>query len=206
VSQNRRQHLHGYIRVFFMVPGLNALFLLIALFASFLPSDRIIHRIEEAFSTGELVEQDYLKYDARRGFHQYNDCMILQMMSNPDSSRVGRGLGPWLRMADHSATEISRTLRELVVEKRNPQAYVSFRYTRYWHGYIPILSVLLMFLDIPSLRELLRITVYVAAALPLMSAFREKRFFFLAGPISLAGILFWGLPYYGQECELTPVN
>jgi hypothetical protein len=201
MNQFRRPHLqqfHGYIRLFLVVLGLNALFALIALSASFLPSNLIIRRVKEAFSRGELVERDYLKYDSRRGFHQYNDCNILQMMANPDSSRVGRALGPWLHMADGSATETCRTLRELIVEGRDAQTYVSSRYTRYWHGYIPVLSVLLMFLDISSVREILRIMVYMAAALPLLSSFREKRFLFLTGPVSITGICFWSLPYYGQ--------
>lgn len=188
----------GFLRVFFRVLGLNALFVLIALSASFLPSNLIIRRVEKAFSTGELVERDYLKYDSRRGFHQYNDCIILQMMANPDSSRAGRALGPWLHMADASATETCRTLRELIVEGSDPQAYVSSRYTRYWHGYIPILSVLLMFLDISSVRDILRITVYMAAALPLLASLREKRLLILTGPLCIAGIFFWSLPYFGQ--------
>ena len=158
----------------------------------------MINRIQKAFATGELIERDYLKYDTQRGFHQYNDCNILQMMTNQDSSQVGRALGPWLHMADASATEACRTLRELVVEGRDPEAYVSSRYTRYWHGYIPILSALLIFLEISAVRVILRIAVYMAVLLPLSSSLREKRFFLLTVPVSISGMFFWGLPYFGQ--------
>src|SRR5262245_49541953 len=132
-------------RAFLLVLLLNVAFPMLLLLSSFMPSKVIVARIQQAFSTGELVEDDYLPYDVHRGFHQYNDCNILQMMSNEDASLVAHALGPWLHMSDYSATEACRTLRELVVDGRDPGAFVSSRYTRYWHGYIPILSMLLMF-------------------------------------------------------------
>jgi len=187
-----------WLRSFVLVLLLNIAFAILLLLSSLMPSDVIVDRIQHAFSTGELVENDYLPYDVHRGFHQYNDCNILQMMTNQDSSLVAHALGPWLHMADSSATEACRTLRELVVDRRDPGIFVSSRYTRYWHGYIPILSMLLMFLKLSTLRAILRISVYAAILLLLLSSIREKRFLFLTGPVFISGAFFWGLPYFGQ--------
>ena len=119
-------------------------------------------------------------------------------MTNQDSSPVAHALGPWLYMADSSATEACRSLRELVVDGRDPEAFISSRYTRYWHGYIPIFAVLLMFVEISTLREVLRIAVYTTLLLLLLSNIREKGFLSLTGPVFVSGAFFWGLPYFGQ--------
>ena len=92
-----------WLRAFVLVLLLNVAFPVSLLLSSLVPSEVIIARIQQAFSKGELVENDYLPYDVYRGFHQYNDCNILQMMTNQDSSLVAHALGPWLHMADSSA-------------------------------------------------------------------------------------------------------
>jgi hypothetical protein len=188
----------SWLQALALVLVLNAAFPILLLFSNLIPSRVIVDRIYRAFATGELTENDYLPYDIRRGFHQYNDCNILQMMTNQDSSQMARALGPWLHMADSSATEACRTLRELVVDGRDPETFISSRYTRYWHGYIPILSMLLLFLEISTMRTVLQIAVFTAVLLPLLSSIREKRFISLTGPIAITGAFFWGLPYFGQ--------
>jgi hypothetical protein len=177
-------------RAFVLVLLLNAAFPILLLLSSLMPSEVIGDRIQQAFLTGELIAIDYLQYDIDRGFHQYNDCNILQMMTNGDSSPVAHALGPWLYMADSSATEACRSLRELVVDGRDPEAFISSRYTRYWHGYIPILAVLLMFVEISTLREILRLAVYTTLLLLLFSTIREKRFLSLTGPVFVSGAFF----------------
>ena len=187
-----------WLHSFVLVLVLNAAFLILLLLYSLLPSEVIVDRIQKAFSTGELVANDYLQYDVHRGFHQYNDCNLLQMMTNQDASPVASALGPWLYLVDASATEACRSLRELVVDGTDPETFISSRYTRYWHGYIPILAGLLMFLEISTLREILRITVYTTVLLLLLSSIREIRFLFFTAPVFVAGAFFWGLPYFGQ--------
>lgn len=195
---------YSWPRAFVPVLVLNVMFPMLLLSYGFMPSEVIADRIQQAFSTGELVENDYLPYDIRRGVYQYNDCNILQMMTNEDSSLVTHALGPWLHMADSSAAEACRTLRELVVDGRNPEEFVSSRYTRYWHGYLPIHSVLLMFVELSTLRVILRIAVYAGLVLLILSSFREKRFLLFTGPVSISGALFWGLPYFGPGMSHAP--
>lgn len=200
LSQEIRVWRHTFVFLFV----LNFAFLVLLFFSTLMPSTVIAKRIKRAIETKELVESDYLQYDVHRGWHQYNDCNILQMMINPDSSWAGQALGPWLYMADSSATEACRTLRELVVDKQNTTSFVSSRYTRYWHGYIPIISVLLMFLEISTLRMILRVAVYSAVLLLLLSAIRERLFLLLTAPVAIAGVFFWGLPYFGQGMSHAP--
>ena len=192
-----RQH-HVWLHTSVLILILNIVFAILLLFSILVPPGVISNRIQHAFESGELTESDYLKYDIHRGFHQYNDCNILQMMTNKDSSPVEDALGPWFYMPDDSATEACRTLRELVVDGKSPETLVSSRYTRYWHGYIPILSALLVFLEISTVRMMLRVAVYAAVLFLLMSSFREKCFLLLTAPVFIAGVFFWGLPYFGQ--------
>lgn len=187
-----------WLSAFTVVLVLNLVFPLLLLFSSLLPSEVIVGRIQHAFATGELVENDYLPYNVQQGFHQYNDCNILQIMTNQDTSQMASALGPWLYLPHSSATETCRTLRELIVDGQDSDTYLASRYTRYWHGYIPILSVFLMFLEISSLRMILRIAVYMAVLLLLLSSIREKRLLALTGPVFISGTFFWGLPYFGQ--------
>ena len=36
-----------------------------------------------AFESGYLVQTDYLGFDSRKGWSQFMDCLILQMVTNP---------------------------------------------------------------------------------------------------------------------------
>src|SRR5687768_16488566 len=51
-------------------------------------------RIRTAFETRELGTTDYLPFDSRRGWHQYDDCTVLQMLSNRNPSRLVQALAP----------------------------------------------------------------------------------------------------------------
>jgi hypothetical protein len=165
---------------------------------NFVPQETVVGRVLDAFAAGDLIEQDYIAYDTKRGWHQYNDCNILQMISNQDSAAAGRALGPWLYMADWSALGACRTLRELVTNERHPISFVSQRYTRYWHGYIPAISGLMTVLEISTIRSVMRASVYAAVVLLMLVGVWDRRFFPLTFAVASGGALFWGLPYFGQ--------
>jgi hypothetical protein len=194
---------HIWLRTIVLLVSINSLFFLLSFSVNMTPAPVISDRIRRAFERGDLVESDYLPYDVHRGFHQYNDCNILQMITNSDTSLAGRSLGPWLHLADLSAEEACTTLRELVVDGRDPATLISSRYTRYWHGYIPIISVLLTFFEISASRTILRIMVYSGVLLLLLSGAREGRLLLLTVPVAASGLFFWGLPYFGQGMSHT---
>ncbi len=183
---------------------LNFAFLAISFSATLVPQVTIAERVRQAFASGELGESDYLRYDANRGSHQYNDCNILQMMSNPDASRAGRAWGPWIHYRNSSASDACATLRALVVDGRNRAEFLSERHTRYWHGYIPVLSALLFVTDISSARRLLQASTYASVLILLLAGFRQRRFLPLTGAVAFGGLFFWGLPYFGQGFSHAP--
>jgi hypothetical protein len=176
----------------------NAAFLVLSFAAQLLPQEKLRQRVRDAFAAGDLVEQDYLPFDARRGFHQYNDCNILQMLTNDDDSSAGRAFGPWLRHAEFPVLDACQTLRALVVDERDPESLVSQRYTRYWHGYLPATGFLLMFLSLGGVRLLLLVITHAAALSVVVAGLWRPRFLPLALPIGMLGAFAWGLPYFGQ--------
>jgi hypothetical protein len=194
LSRGYRPWLHAIV----LSLVLNGIFLALAFSTNLIPRDIIADRVRQAFASSELIERDYLPYDSHRGWHQYNDCTILQMMTNPDYSIVGRALGPWLYLDDSSGVEACRTLRELLVDGRDSATLASARYTRYWHGYIPVASALLIILDISTVRAVLRAAAYTSVLFLLLAGVREQHFLPLTVAVAVAGILFWGLPYFGQ--------
>jgi hypothetical protein len=196
--------LRAWRRATLLVVAMNGLFLLPGLFATAVPQGTVERRVRRAFATGELGDRDYLPYDARRGWHQYNDCNILQMLSNPDDSLAGRAWGPWLHLADADDAQACATLRRLVVDGGDLHGLVSSRYARYWHGYMPPVAVLLVVLDVAQVRELFRVAVFAAVLSLALAGYRRKAFMPLTASVALGGLLFWGVPYYGLGFSHAP--
>jgi hypothetical protein len=176
---------------------INTVFLGVSFTSVLVSQEKIIERIRYAFETGELIEDDYFRYDPVLGRFQYNDCNILQMITNEDSSITGRALGPWLH-TNKEADDVCHILHELIVDGRNPTTLFSHRYTRYWHGYIPVISALLTFLEISTVRTVLRGFVFISVLILFIVSVWKRYFFPLTGVVAIMGLFFWGLPYFGQ--------
>ena len=93
--------------------------------------DVIIARVRAAFERGELGIADYLFFDTRRGWHQYNDCTVLQMLANRDSSRLKRALAPKVFYRNENWDDQCAVLRAVVVEGVDPNTLLLDRYARY---------------------------------------------------------------------------
>jgi hypothetical protein len=183
----------------------NALFLLLALWAARLPREPLQDRVRDAFGSGELIETDWPGLDARRGFNQYHDCSVLQMVTNRDALVWAAAVGPL--MYNRSKGEIDRcaTLRTLVTEGPETRPYLTYRYTRYWHGYVPLAAALLSVFQLSQIRLLLMLTLYAGLVLLLPAAgMRERRLLAVAASIALAGVLFWSVPYFGKSLTHGP--
>lgn len=185
---------------------LNLLFLGLGLGTTSLPREPIRDRIRQAFAEGALVQEDYLPFDGRRGWHQYNDCVILQMLTNPVEPTLADALGPTSHSLDTTYSQKCVTLHRLVVERGDPSGMVSSRYTRYWHGTMPVAGGLLLAMDMESSRNVLKAAAYSALFLLLGLAL-----FSTGGPprwvgvsTGVVGLLFWGLPYFGQGFSHAP--
>lgn len=184
----------------------NALFLGLMLITPYEP-DRVGDRIRAAFASGDLGLDEYRRHDIRRGWHQYNDCAVLQLLSAPDSSRLARSLAPhwsFLR-ADVSENMSCGTLEALMVEGASRDTMTNYRYTRYWHGYMVPVGFGLHAMRLVDLRRLLLITVCTGIVVLAGAALR-------AGPhtrrtgLAIAGTaaLCWGVPYFGPGLSHGP--
>ena len=184
----------------------NVLFVVLLLLAPHDPN-RVASRVRTAFATGDLGTVEYLKGDIRRGWHQYNDCSVLQMLSDHDSSRVAQSLAP--RMAflrtDPDGNLSCAALRAIALGGVSQDSMAPFRYARYWHGYMIPVAVALEGMELAALRRLLLIAVYAAIALLAIAAFRSSPYTRRTG-LAIAGTaaLFWAAPYFAPSLTHGP--
>ncbi|HKY60754.1 MAG TPA: hypothetical protein VJP59_07055 [Gemmatimonadota bacterium] len=182
------------------------LFLGLGLATTSLPREPFRERIRQAFADGALVEEDWLPFDAWRGSHQYDECVIFQMLANPAELGLADALGPTAYSLDETYSQKCLTLHRLVVERVDPSVMLSSRYTRYWHGTMPVAAGLLLAMDLESSRKVLKAAAYGALllllGLALLSTTGPPRW--VGSSAALCGLLFWGLPYFGQAFSRAP--
>jgi len=194
-----------WLRAFVLVVLANAVFLLLALWVALLPREPLVERIQEAFASGELIENDWPGLESRRGFNQYLDCSILQMISNRDDNVWANAAAPLIYNRNRGEIDRCAVLRRLVNEGPNAAPYLVYRYTRYWHGYNPASAALVWVFDHRHVRMALKISVYSALVLlGLAAGTRSLGLFTVAGGITVTGVLFWALPYFGQSLSQAP--
>jgi len=194
-----------WVRALACVALANGVFLLLALWAAGLPREPLRERIRAAFATGELIDNDWPWLEPHRGFNQYHDCSVLQMISNSDDRLWANAIAPLIYNRNRGETDRCATLRTLVTEGPNTAPYLIYRYTRYWHGYNPVAAALLWAFDLHRVRLLLKIGVYGALGLLFVAAGRRQRTLLaLAGSIAVTGALFWAVPYFGQSLTHGP--
>lgn len=190
----------AWLAVVGVVLLLNAVFLGLAIVTAWLPRERFRERVREAFEAGELMDQDYIRFDARRGHHQYVECRILQMLTNERTPSVAEAVAPWLHVRDSTYTGYCRTLHELVVANADPAVFrASFPHTRYWHGYLPVAALALAALDLGTARLTLQALAYGSLLLLLSVSLRSRGLSRVVGVcVAVSGLTFWALPYFGQ--------
>jgi hypothetical protein len=202
---NRTHAWRPWMKASALVVLVNAAFLLLALWVAHLPREPLVARIRDAFASGELIENDWPWLESRRGFNQYLDCSILQMISNRDDHLWANAVAPLIYDRNRGETDRCATLHRLVDEGPNAAPYRVYRYTRYWHGYNPVTAALLWILDLGRVRTLLKITVYGALILLCVAAgTRQRGLAAIAAGITVTGLLFWALPYFGQSLSQAP--
>lgn len=185
--------------------ALNILYFLALLASAYAPPARMIANVERSFATGDLLDQDYLVDDWRRGLNQYNDCMVIQLAINPRSSPIEKALAPVAYVSDDSYSDVCSSLRRILDPSTDKSNLYSDRYARYWHGYVPVTVGLLSLADISVARVALRAFVFAALLSLLVAALGAagslRRF---GVSVAIAGALFWGLVYYGQALSYAP--
>jgi hypothetical protein len=180
---------------------LNGLFLILSLYSALLPDSRVASVARQAFETGALTtDSNNLPRDSERGYHQYNDCFIIQLIVN-DTTVLDDALAPVLMDTDDSWTSPCKVLRTILFKgKDDPTLKYRFFYTRYWHGHVPIAASLLSIVDLQSARKILKFLVYLSVVLVAFSTAGAPGELRVLG-YSITGVaaVFWALPYFGQS-------
>ena len=191
------------LRAAAVVLGLNALFLAVMLLASMVPAEGLRERALQAFDDGSLSTQDRRRFDSRIGWHQYNDCMILQMISNDDRV-LAKSLGPLVYYPE-DFRGFCRAFSSLLQQELAAEELDSFRYTRYWHGHNALTAALLYGLEFATVRHILRAAAYLSLLVLALFALRsEPRLRTMGLILAFFGAAFWGLPYFGQSPSHGP--
>lgn len=186
------------------VAALNLLFLAAAFCAASTSPATAVQAVRKAFATGELADRDYLKTDWHRGKNPYNDCVVLQLIINPRESLAQKALAPIFYVSDGANPDVCRSLRRLA-SGGDPASMFGDSYSRYWHGYVPLTQVMLAFTDVETARQALRLLTIAALLLLGAVAARAGGATRIAGlSVCVTGLLFWGLPFYGQGLSFAP--
>jgi hypothetical protein len=169
-------------------------------------SGRIAARVRTAFATGELAMKDYRPFDARRGFHQYNDCSVLQMLTNKDSSSLlERALAPLIYYESEERNAQCSVLHALVVKGVDPTSLFVMRYTRYWHGPNVVAAVALRGLELKNARRMFAGAVWMAIGLLALAAAHTGSHGRLTGlVISFVAATVWAVPYFAPGLSDGP--
>jgi hypothetical protein len=199
-----RPGLRPWLHATAVVGLVNGVFLLLALWAAGLPRDPFGAKIERAFASGELIENDWPWLDGRRGFNQYHDCSILQMISNRDAPVWLAAVGPVIYNRGWGETERCATLRVLLREGPDTQPYIVYRYTRYWHGYIPVTAALLSVFELREVRRVLEFSIYGMLVLLVAAGRHRRKLLAVAAAIGATGIAFWSVRYFGKSLTHGP--
>ena len=198
-----RSRVRPWLVAITLVFGLNILFLLALLLAAAVPAEHLRERVVEAFDSGALSERDRLPFDTRIGWHQYNDCLILQMVAN-EGAAVPKALGPTVYYPGNFR-HLCLTVSGLVRGELSPAAMDRFRYTRYWHGHNAVTGLALAVWQFATVRNIFRAAAYLSLLLLALVAWQSGPGLRMFGfTVALFGLLFWGLPYYAQSPSHGP--
>ena len=185
------------LRAAVVVLVLNGLFLLLVVLAVPDESPATRARVRAAFHTGDLAHEDYLLFDSRRGFFQYNDCNVLQMIANAGSSRLERAISPVVYSANDDWTDQCAVLDRVIAQDSAVDGLIENRYSRYWHGYNAGVATALRWMELRTLRRTLVAAVWLSLAALTLLMFRSgagsRR---IGGGIALAAGAFWAVPYF----------
>ena len=183
-------------RAVVVVALLNAVFLLLVLVAQVEPS-LVRARVRAAFQDGDLVHEDYLLFDSRRGYFQYNDCNVLQMIVNAGSSRLDRAISPVVYRANKDWTDQCAVLHRVIEQDSALPGLIENRYSRYWHGYNAGVAAGLRWMELRTLRRTLVAAVWLSlAALTLLLLRSGRGSRRVAAGIGVAAGIFWAVPYF----------
>jgi hypothetical protein len=184
----------------------NALFLALVYLAAG-HSALIVQRTRQAFESGQLGFVDYLLFDRQRGYMQYDDCNIMQMLANENPSRLHQALSPIVYTANEDWTDQCAVLHALLVRGAEPARFIPHRYSRYWRGYVAPVVLGLQLMSLGQLRQVLVGAVWTGILLlAWVSARRGPHVRWTGAAIALTAALFWAVPFYSPGFVEGPAD
>lgn len=111
--------------------------------------------IAQAFTTGVLQDEDYLRGNTDLGWHQYNDCLILWQAVDQRAPVAQLTISPLSAMLPPIGTRCSG-LRDFVVDGATPAPMF---YHRYIHGHTTLARFLLPIMSVEAIRNLYQTTL-----------------------------------------------
>lgn len=185
----------------------NIAFLGIHLAARLLPVELIRDRVARALERGDILTdtQQFVVFDSTRGVEPWGDANTLRMA-------IYRGTSAWrdafaprlLTPADGVERHPTQELRGAIF---GGMAFdpASGYYHRYWHGNVPVASVLLFLLDVREARLILmQASYFLFMLLAFAGARAGGRAALLCLSLAVMGIWFSSLPYHGQTFAYAP--
>lgn len=174
-------------------------------------TDALRAHIKSAFNTGELLRVDRSNFDARRGAHQYNDCLILTMAILRSEDPILDTISP-LMYQKARAGPVRVGLCEMLYREiaEAPVEAEITRYHRYLHGHRMLIGVWGLASSLESIRSTLKLAGYgLLFLIGLIGAWRVRT----GDPFGLAVLVLaavfascYGLEYFGQSLSHGPAD
>lgn len=164
--------------------------------------------IAQAFATGVLQDEDYLRGDTNIGWHQYNDCLILWQAIDQRAPVSQLTISPLSAPPPPTGTRCG-SLRAFVAT--GSSAPPSF-YHRYIHGHTTLARFLLPRLSVEAIRNLYQVTLTLLVVAGLcvgMAGLARRRHpaEALFWTVMFLGFSRWfGLETYGQSLGHGPAD
>ncbi|MBX9794194.1 MAG: hypothetical protein K2Y02_07865 [Burkholderiaceae bacterium] len=188
------------------------LYLSVSFASVHVPPAELRSAIARAFASGDLTSEDRRNFDARRGDHQYNDCLILTMSILRSDNEIEDAVSPLMCVKPQTGAApatICGMLKRTVIDLADggcPQQ----RYHRYLHGHRVLAALLVPSLGVAEVRVTLRAVAYLLlaclaiAALVPQSRLKVDRRSILTITAGLAA--FFGLNYFGPSLSHGPAD
>jgi hypothetical protein len=154
-------------------------------------------RIGQAFTSGALIDDDFARGDTIRGYHQYNDCLILGLATDQRYSREELTVSPSVPFGPND------TLLCRALHYGRPDTD-RFFYHNYLHGHTTLARYLLPILGVDQIRSLYRLLITLVIVTGLALALLRRNWVFAI--VFLAFARCFGLEVFGQSLSHGPAD
>ncbi len=176
------------------------------------PPAELRSAIAKAFASGDLTSEDRRRFDAIRGDHQYNDCLILTMSILRSGNALKDAASPLMCVKHQSAAApktICGMLGHAIIEPPDGGC-LQQRYHRYLHGHRILAALLVPSLGVAEVRVVLHAVAYLLLVVLTISVFLPLKRLKVARRsilvIATGFAAFFGLNYFSPSLSHGPAD